>query len=214
VSSAPSVLKATRRDETGKKVSHLRAAGRIPGVVFGHGMESIPVSLDAHEFDHLRRTVHSNTILELQLGGKEKHKVLVHGVQTDPRTRKLLHVDLFAIRSGEEVTVEIPLVTTGESFAVAKLGGTLLHTVTSVKVRAMPEKLPGSIEVSIEPLRDFDTSIHLRDLALPEGIALLSDPDEIVAKVAAPHVVEEAAPAAEEAAASPAAESAESAAES
>ncbi len=216
MSSAPSVLKAKHREETGKKVSHLRDAGQIPAVVFGHGMASIPVTVDAHEFEHLRRTVHSNTILELQLGGKEKHRVLVHGVQVDPRTRKLLHVDLFAIRSGEEVTVEIPLVTTGESFAASKLGGTLLHTVTHVRVRAMPEKLPESIEFSIEPLVDFDTAIHLRDLAIPAGVTLLSDPDEIVAKVAAPHVVEEVAPAAEEAPAAeaPAAEAGETASES
>lgn len=199
MSSAPSVLKATRRTETGKKVSHLRKAGQIPAVVFGHGMESIAVSVDAHEFDHIRRSVHSNTILELQLGAKDKHRVLVHGVQIDPRTRKLLHVDLFAIRSGEEVTVEVPLVSTGESFAVARLGGTLLHNVTHVRVRALPEKLPESIDFSVEPLVDFDTAIHLRDLPMPAGLTLLSDPDEVVAKVAAPHVVEEVAPAAEEA---------------
>ena len=216
MSSAPSVLKATRREEIGKKVSHLRGAGQIPGVVFGHGMTSIPVAVDAHEFEHLRRTVHSNAILELQLGGKEKHRVLIHGVQVDPRTRKLIHIDLFAIRSGEEVTVDIPLVTCGESYAASKLGGTLLHNATHVRVRAMPEVLPESIEFSIEPLKDFDTAIHLRDLPMPAGVTLLSDPDEIVAKVAAPHVTEEAAPAAEEAAAAeaPAAEGGEAASES
>lgn len=200
MSSAPTVLKATRRDEVGKKVSHLRAAGQIPGVVFGHGMTSIPVALDAHEFDHIRRNVHSNTIFELQLGDKEKHRVMVHGIQLDARTRKLLHVDLFEIRSGEEVTVEVPLVPTGESVAVTKLGGTLLHNITHARVRAMPEKLPESFEFSIESLTDFDGAIHLRDLPLPEGVALLSDPDEVIAKVVAPKVeevapTEEAAPA-------------------
>jgi large subunit ribosomal protein L25 len=199
VSSTPTVLKATHRTEIGKKVAHLRKAGQIPAVVFGHGMASIPVSLDAHEFDHLRKTIHSNTILELQIDAKDKHRVMVHGFQIDPRHRQLLHVDLFAIRSGEEVTVEVPLVSCGESYAVARLGGTLLHTVTHVKVRAMPEKLPESIEFQIESLVDFDMAVHLRDLPLPEGVTLLSDPDEVVAKVAAPHVVEEVAPAAEEA---------------
>ena len=193
MSAAPSVLTATRRDEIGKKVSHLRAAGQIPAVIFGHGMTSIPVALDAHEFDHLRKTVHSNSILELRLGAKEKHRVMVHGIQVDPRSRKLLHVDLFAIRSGEEVTVEIPLVPTGESYAVTKLSGTLLHNTTNARVRAMPELLPESIEFSIESLKDFDTAIHLRDLPLPAGVALLSDPDEVVAKVAAPKAVEEVA---------------------
>ncbi len=189
--SAPSVLTATRRTETGKSVSHLRKAGRLPAVVFGHGLASISVSLDAHEFEHVRRAAHSNTIIELKIDGKDVHRVLVHGVQVDPRTRHLLHVDLFELKSGEEVTVEIPLHTIGESYAVERLGGTLLHNVDRVKVRALPEKLPEALEYSIEPLKDFDVAIHLRDLPLPAGITLLSDPDEVVAKVAAPHVIEE-----------------------
>jgi large subunit ribosomal protein L25 len=188
---APSVLTATRRTETGKAVSHLRSAGRLPAVVFGHGLASIPVSLDAHEFEHVRRTAHSNTIIELKIDGKDVHRVLIHGVQVDPRHRRLLHVDLFELKSGEEVTVEIQLRTTGESYAVARLGGTLLHNIDRIKVRALPEKLPDSIEYSIEPLQDFEAAIHLRDLPMPDGVTLLSDPEEVVAKVAAPHVVEE-----------------------
>jgi large subunit ribosomal protein L25 len=189
--SAPSVLAATSRTETGKSVARLRKAGRLPAVVFGHGIASIPVSLDGHEFDHVRRTAHSNTIFELKIDGKDVHRVLIHGVQVDPRNRKLLHVDLFELKSGEEVTVEIILHTTGESYAVARLGGTLLHNIDRIKVRALPENLPDSIEFSIEGLDDFEKSIHLRDLPMPAGVTLLSDPDEVVAKVAAPHVVEE-----------------------
>ena len=189
--SAPSVLAATSRTETGKSVARLRKAGRLPAVVFGHGIASIPVSLDGHEFDHVRRTAHSNTIFELKIDGKDVHRVLIHGVQVDPRNRQLLHVDLFELKSGEEVTVEIILHTTGESYAVARLGGTLLHNIDRIKVRALPENLPDSIEFSIEELDDFEKSIHLRDLPMPAGVTLLSDPDEVVAKVAAPHVIEE-----------------------
>jgi large subunit ribosomal protein L25 len=191
VSSAPTTLAATSRTETGKAVAHLRKAGRIPAVVFGHGLDSVSVSLDAHEFEHLRKVAHSNTIIELEIDGKEKHQVLIHGFQIDPRHRKLLHVDLFALKKGEEVTVEIPLHATGESFAVARLGGTLLHNIDHVRIRALPENLPDSLVFSIDGLEDFETSIHLREVALPPNVTLLSDPDEVVAKVAAPHVVEE-----------------------
>ena len=209
MSSAPTVLTATRRTELGKAAARVRQAGRVPAVVFGHGLESMPVSLDAHEFDALRRHLHSNTLIELRVEGAETRQVMVHGIHIDPRHRHLLHVDLFALKSGEEVTVEVPLHTVGESLAVTKLDGTLLHTVDRVRVRALPEKLPESIEVSIVPLVDFDAAIHLRDVALPEGVTLLSDPDEIVAKVIPPAVAEVAAAApAEEAAAgeTPAAE--------
>ncbi len=191
MSSAPTTLAATSRTETGKSVSRLRKAGRVPAVVFGHGLASVPVSLDAHEFEHLRKVAHSNTIIELEIDGKEKHQVLIHGFQIDPRHRKLLHVDLFALKSGEEVTVEIALHATGESFAVARLGGTLLHNIDRVRIRALPENLPDSLEFPIDGLVDFDTSIHLREVALPPNVTLLSDPDEVVAKVAAPHVIEE-----------------------
>jgi large subunit ribosomal protein L25 len=100
-------------------------------------------------------------------------------------------VDLFELKSGEEVTVDVPLHSTGESYAVVRLGGSLLHNIDHIKVRALPEKLPESLEYSIEPLTDFETAIHLRDLPLPDGVTLLSDPDEVVAKVAAPRVAEE-----------------------
>jgi large subunit ribosomal protein L25 len=200
VTKTATALSATTRTELGKAVAHLRRAGQIPAVVFGRGLASIPISLDAHEFEQLRRTVHSNTIIELKIDGKDKHRVMVHGIQVDPRSRHLLHVDLFALKSGEEVTVDVPLVGVGEAFAAVRLGGTLLHTVDRVRIRALPEKLPEAIEFSVEPLVDFEAAIHLRDIPIPAGLTLLSDPDEIVAKVVPPHVVEEveAAPAAEE----------------
>jgi large subunit ribosomal protein L25 len=191
VSSAPTVLTATRRTETGKAVAHLRKAGKIPAVVFGHGLESIPVSLDAHEFDLLRRTVHSNSIITLVIDGKDKQRVLVRGLQIDPRYRHLLHVDLFALKSGEEVTVDIPVHTIGESYAVARLGGMLLHNLDHVRVRALPEKLPESFEVPIDSLMEIDDALHVRDLTPPEGVTLLAELDEVVVKVVAPHVVEE-----------------------
>ncbi len=191
MSPTPTVLTATSRTETGKAVARLRKAGKIPAVVFGHGLASISVSLDAHEFDHLRRTIHSNSIISLEIDGKDKRRVMVHGIHIDPRTRHLLHVDLFALKSGEEVTVEVPLHTVGEAYAAAKLGGTLLHIVDRIRVRALPEKLPEALEVSVEPLVDFDAAIHLRDVALPEGVTLLADPDEVVAKVIPQRAVEE-----------------------
>jgi large subunit ribosomal protein L25 len=201
-------LAATSRTEIGKHVSQLRKSGRIPAIVFGHGIDSIPVSLDAHEFDHIRRAVHSNTIVELKIDDKTTHSVLIHGVQINPRNRQLLHVDLFELKSGEEVTVEVPLHASGESYAVARLGGTLLHNIDHVRVRALPDKLPESLDYTIDSLVDFEKAIHLRDLPLPAGVTLLSDPDEVVAKVAAPKVEEVAVPeaAAEAAAEAPAAD--------
>jgi large subunit ribosomal protein L25 len=192
VSPAQMLLNATRRAAIGKGVSRLRATGKVPAVIFGHGLDSISIALDAHEFDHIRHSLHSNSMVRLKLEKDPERTVLVHGIQIDPRSRRLLHVDLFAIKAGEEVNVELELIPTGESPAVTKLGGTLLHPLTRIKVRAMPDKLPQSIEFSVSSLVDFEMAIHLRDLPIPEGVTLLSEPDEIVARVAAPHVVETA----------------------
>src|SRR4029077_12663195 len=126
----------------------------------------------------------------LSIDGKQPSPVLVSAVQVHPVNRKTLHVDLFLVRMTEELTVEVPLVASGESPAVTLQGGTLLHPIESVRVRALPDHLPQVLEYSIEGLVDFDATVHVRDLVVPSDVTLLTDGDEIVAKVQAPRVEE------------------------
>jgi large subunit ribosomal protein L25 len=184
-------LAATKRDVTGKKVSYLRQAGRLPAVVFGRGLESDSVSVDAHEFENLRRHAGNNTLIDLSVDGGAASPVLVYGVQTHRVTRRPLHVDLYVVRMTEELTVDVPLVSEGVSDAVENSGGTLLHVIESVRVRALPDHLPQSIHYSIESLRTFDDAIHVSDLEIPGDATLLTDGDEVVAKVLPPRVEEE-----------------------
>jgi large subunit ribosomal protein L25 len=216
-------LAATRREITGKKVSYLRAAGKLPAVVFGRGLDSDSVSVDTHEFEQLRRHAGANTLIDLSIDGEKSAPVLVHGVQTHRVTRRPLHVDLYVVRMTEELTVDVPLVSEGESDAVETNGGMLLHVLENVRVRALPDHLPQSIHYSIEALRTFDDQIHVRDLEIPSDATLLTDLDEVVAKVLPPRVEEEpvsvaaegeAAEGAEGAAEGEAAEGGESAGES
>ena len=125
---------------------------------------------------------------------RQAQPVLIHGVQVHPVTRRPLHVDLFLVRMTEELTVDVPLVPIGVSEAVATDGGTLLHGIESVRIKALPDHLPQSIEYSIESLVDFDASIHVRDLTIPSDVTLLTDPDEVVAKVQAPRIEVEEEP--------------------
>ena len=198
MSTARPTLAAEHRDVTGKAVARLRKAGRLPAVVYGHGVDSSNVTVDAHEFDVLRRHTGPNTLVDLAVDGKKADPVLVNAVQVHPVTRRPLHIDLFLVRMTEELTVDVPLVATGESAAVVQLGGTLLHPTETVKVKALPDHLPQSIEYSVESLVDFDGSVHVRDLAIPEGVTLLTDLDEIIAKVQAPRVEVEEEPVAVE----------------
>ena len=190
MSTARATLAAEHRDIIGKKVARLRAAGRLPAVVYGHGVDSASISIDAHEFELLRRHTGSNALVDLSLDGEKARPVLVSSVQVHPVHRRTLHVDLFLVRMTEELTVEVPLVATGESPAVALQGGTLLHPIESVRIRALPDHLPQSIEYSVEGLTDFDATIHVRDLTIPGDVTLLTDGDEIIAKVQAPRVEE------------------------
>jgi large subunit ribosomal protein L25 len=191
-------LAAEPRDVLGKKVATLRSAGRLPAVVFGHGVDSTSVSIDTHDFEQLRRRTGPNALVDLTVTGGNVQPVLIQGVQVHPVTRRPLHVDLFVVRMTEELTVDVPLVPTGTSRAVVDEGGTLLHSIESVRVKALPDHLPQSIEYSIESLTDFDASIHVSDLDIPEDVTLLTDPDEVVAKVQAPRVEIEEVPVAAE----------------
>jgi large subunit ribosomal protein L25 len=96
----------------------------------------------------------------------------------------------------EERTVDVPVVTVGESVAVTQLGGTLTHIANSVRIRALPDHLPQSIEVSIEGLASFDDAIHVRDLRIPSDAHVLNDPDEVIARVLPPRIEAEPTPAA------------------
>ena len=191
MATARATLAAQHRDVIGKKVGLLRKAGKLPAVVYGRGIESDSVTVDAHEFEQLRRHVGPNALVDLSVDGDKARPVLVHGVQVHPVNRRTLHVDLFLVRMTEELTVDVSLVATGEAPAVALNGGTLLHPIESVRVRALPDHLPQSIEYSVVSLVDFDTALHVRDLTVPSDVTLLTDGDEIIAKVQPPRVEEE-----------------------
>jgi len=188
-------LAAQSRNETGKHVSRLRNAGRLPGVVYGHGVPSSNVSVDAHEFELFRRHSGPNTLLDLVVDSGKATPTVVQSVQFHPVSRRPLHIDLLAVRMTEEMTVDVPIVATGSSLLIEREGGTLSHPIETVRVRALPDHLPQSIEVSIEGLITFDQVIHARDLAIPADAHLLTDPDEVVVRILPPRVEVEETPA-------------------
>src|SRR3979411_1535662 len=96
-------LAAAKREITGKKVAQLRRAGRLPGVVFGHGVASENVSVDAHEFDLLYRRVGRTTLIDVEVDG-EKRPTIIHSIQREPLKHRTIHVDLFVVRMTEELT--------------------------------------------------------------------------------------------------------------
>jgi len=202
-------LAAERRTITGKAVAGLRKEGRLPAVVFGHGTESEPVTIDAHAFDQLRRRTGSSTLIDLVVDDGKARPVLLNGIQVHPLTRRPIHVDLFVVRMTEELTVEVQLVADGIAPAAAA-GGSLVHPVSMVKARALPADLPETIHYDLGSLATFDDTITVADLVVPEGVTIQADPADVIARVLAPReaevVVVAEAPVEEAAAEEPAAE--------
>jgi large subunit ribosomal protein L25 len=198
MATARPTLAAQHREITGKAVAHLRKAGRLPAVVYGRGEASNSVTVDFHEFEVLRKRIGPNALVDLSVDGDAAKPVLIHDVQIHPVHRRPLHADLFLVRMTEDLIVDVPLVAVGHSHAVDELNGTLLHPTETVRVKALPDHLPQSIEYSIDSLVDFDATVHVRDLTIPSDVTLLTDPDEIIAKVQAPRIEIEEEPVAEE----------------
>ena len=204
MSTARPTLAAEHREVTGKAVNRLRHAGRLPGVVYGHGEASTSVSVDAHEFELLRRHAGRHAVIDLSVEGDGKvQPVLLQAIQEHPVSRQPLHVDLLVVDLTAERTTDVPISFVGTSEAVAKQGGVMLHLRDTVLVRAKPDDLPSAIELDISPLVDFETTLHASDLVMPPGVTLVTEPTEALARVQQPRVEEEpvaAAPAEGEAA--------------
>lgn len=187
-------LSVQPRAVQGKAVKRLRREGLLPGVVFGNGVESRPIQLDAHEFELLRRRTGRHALFDLTVDGGSPMPVIVHGVQDHPVSRAPLHVDLMAVRMTEELTVDVPVAFVGMSEAVDRQGGVLLHIRETVQVRALPDRLPQSLELDITPLASFDDILHVSDLSVPDGVTLVTDGEETLARVQPPRVEEVAVP--------------------
>lgn len=200
-------LVAERREGTGKGVARkLRAAGRVPAVVYGRGMEPIPVSVDAKDLYHVLHQGGANVLLDLVVDG-EPHLALAREVQRDHIRNRFIHVDFLAVSRTEKITVSVPIQVVGESVGV-KAGGVLEHHLWEVQVECLPGDVPEAIQADVSALAVGD-SMKVADLVPPRGVTILSPPDELVLAVVPPQAREVAAvPEAAEVAAAPEAEEA------
>jgi large subunit ribosomal protein L25 len=184
-------LTAEHRTITGKQVASLRRRGILPAVVYGHGHASEPIQVDAKEFELLRRRTGRNAILDLKVGSAKVTPVILHAVHEDPIGRTSLHADFFVVKMSEEMTVDVSISFVGDSEAVTRHGGTLLHQRETVSVRALPDALPSAIEVDISSLADFEATVHVSDIVAPAGVTILTDGAEVLARVQAPRTSDE-----------------------
>lgn len=165
----------------------LRRAGIVPGVVYGAHHAATPISVQASAFEKVLREAGEAVIVSLS-GLGEPLPTLIHEVDLDPLTNRPRHVDFYAVTKGQKVEVAIPLVFTGVSPAV-EAGANLVKVLYELEVEADPMNLPPHIKVDISMLAALGDRIQAKDLPLPKGVALMSEPEDVVALVQ--EVVEE-----------------------
>jgi large subunit ribosomal protein L25 len=186
-------LPATTRDERGSHNKPLRREGLVPAVLYGHNVEPRAITAPATLLHRVWMRAGRTQLIDLKVDGGRAQKVLVREMQIDPRSNKPIHADFFAVNLLEKLTADVPVVVTGESPAVVDSKvGTLQQLVNTLRVECLPEDLPSQFSVDVSGLLEIDAGIHVRDIAMPDGVALVHiDPDELVVKVAALRVVEE-----------------------
>ncbi|NBD73588.1 50S ribosomal protein L25 [Patescibacteria group bacterium] len=176
-------LTAEKREVAGKSaLEKIRSEGKVPGVVYGAKQESTPIELNLKDFEKAWDEAGESTVVTLS-GLDKELDVLIQEVAVDPVLDTPIHVDLFAVASDVAVEVSVPLLFEGVAPAEKTLGGTLVKVLYELEVSALPKHLPHDLTVDITPLATFDDQIHARDIALPQGVTLVTDPDEVVALV-------------------------------
>ena len=191
----------------GKHVRRLRRQGIVPANIYGHGA-SRAIQASARAVEHLLAHGGRTGVVSIGFDGRSE-TALMKGVQRDPRSGKLLHVEFQAVSMEESVTSSVPVRFVGESLAVTKLDGVMTHPRTELHVTARAADLPDVIEVDVSTIRELHGAIHVSDLPQSAAYRIVDPPEEVLAIVLPPKVeVEELEAAAEEAAAAEAPEAA------
>jgi large subunit ribosomal protein L25 len=177
--SADNNVVAELRESFGKGAARkLRATGRIPAVIYGHGTDPQHVSLPGHEIGLILRK--ANAILSLDVAGK-KQLALVKDVQKDPVRQIIEHLDLVIVKKGEKVHVEVPIHVEGEPFS----GTIAMQEVNTLRLEVEATHIPERVVVDVEGAEE-GTQVHAKNVVLPEGASLIDDEDLLIVNVIVP----------------------------
>src|SRR5574341_572721 len=192
-------LTAERRTATGKGGARkLRAAGRVPAVVYGHGREPEPLSLSQTELEKaLIGIAAASTVIDLTVDGKPI-KTLIREIQRTAVRRDIVHVDFYEIHADEKITLKVPVHLVGTPDGVRNAGGVLDQVLREIEIEVLPAHIPERVELDVTALT-IGKSLHVRDLQLPHG-TILTHADDTVCTVVPPRIEEVVAPVAEAAA--------------
>lgn len=185
----------------GKKVKKLRREGLLPANLFGKGIKSKNLQIPEKEFRHLFKSAGETGVIEVKL--KEgPHPALIHNVQRDPVTDRIIHVDFHKVDLKEKITTHVPIKLIGEAPAEKSGVGLVLQTLNELEIECLPADIPHEVEVDVSNLSEVGQTIHAQDLKVNrEKIEVKNDPEEVVVSVQTAEMKEEVveeAPAPEE----------------
>jgi len=187
-------LAAESRSEQGKgPARQMRMKGRIPAVIYGRGRKSQSLSLSAFDIDLLLKGgVTTSTIIELAVAGKSEN-VMIREIQRHPVDQNIQHLDFYAVRAGETITVDVAIHLDGIPSGVRNAGGTLDQVLREVTLSVLPRNIPERVSLDVTDL-EIGQSLHVRDLVI-ENAKVLTDIDKTLCTVIAPRVEEVEEPA-------------------
>ena len=188
-------LKLEDRDTSVRAKDYL-SQGQIPVEYYGKGVDNRSMKVDYQTFRRLYNKAGGNTIVEVEVNGKDKFNALIHNVDYHPVTDTIMHAELINVRMDQEIHTQVPLNFVGIAPAVKEMGGILTTNTMEIEVKCLPKDLIHEVEVDISGLVDFHSFIRIEDLNVPKTVEVLNQPDDVVATCVAPRVEEEPEPAA------------------
>ena len=178
------IVKAEVRNERGKNdARRLRAAGRVPVIVYGGGAETVAASASIKDLAAiLRSDSGQNTVFSLDVTDADTSDVMFHDRQIDPLKGRLVHVDLRRLTKGEKIEVTVPIHLIGEAIGLKEEGAVLNQQLREIKVLCEPSKIPEFLEIDVENL-EMNESVHVSDLKVGEGIEIHEMPETVIASI-------------------------------
>ncbi len=177
-------LHAKERKTIGKQVKALRRQGILPAVMYGVGIDPLPIEVDEKVASRILANVGRSTLIDLKIG-KDTHKVLVREFQRDVIRRNILHVDFLVVAMDVIISAVVPVVLIGEAPVMEELGGIVVSGLNEIEVEALPANLPEQVTADIGVLASMNDVITAGDIVLGEKVTLITDPGEMIANVIA-----------------------------
>ena len=178
------LIKAEKRTITGKKVKTIRLAGKVPAVIYGGKLKSLPISLDKRDATNTLNKVSGSTIFTIDIEGEE-HTALVREIQQDYIKGDLLHVDFLAVSLKDKLRTNVSISLIGVAPVLEEYSALIVSGLDQIEVECFPQDLPEVIEVDVSILEELGAAIYLKDIPTIENVEFLSDPEDLIAVASA-----------------------------